>query len=153
MYSTPYLSWIITSVWYLSLTSPQMFRFSFNFCILGLRALLSHIYLAHKLLPHFRVLRIRQIVIAIKLDPENTTLLDSYIQVQKNSEKFNFNAINLEINPWKNTNNRGQELPEKDKCHYQIYISIKINIHRVVKNKYNLVHEDMRPSICNPLEY
>ena len=26
-----------------------------------------------------------------------------------------------------------KELPEKYKCHYQIYILIKINIHRAVK--------------------
>ena len=26
-----------------------------------------------------------------------------------------------------------KELPEKDKCHYQIYISIKVNIHKVSK--------------------
>ena len=32
-----------------------------------------------------------------------------------------------------------KELPEKDKCHYQIYISIKVNIHRAVKKLKMLV--------------
>ena len=34
----------------------------------------------------------------------------------------------------KNPRRESKELPEKDKCHYQIYISIKVNIHRAVKN-------------------
>ena len=31
------------------------------------------------------------------------------------------------------------ELPKKDKCHYKIYISIKVNMHREVKNLNSLV--------------
>ena len=35
----------------------------------------------------------------------------------------------------KSPKRKSKELPEKDKCHYQIYISIIVNIHREVKKQ------------------
>ena len=52
-----------------------------------------------------------------------------------NSAKYNLNAINLEMKSWnlEEKKRESKEIHGKNKCHYQIYISIRVNIHRVVK--------------------
>ena len=83
-------------------------------------------------------------MINTKNDFENRTLLGSYIQFdmftnnseiyKKNVQKCNLNAIHLEMESYDKENKKkdSMELPEKAKCQYQIYISIKVTIGRVV---------------------
>ena len=59
----------------------------------------------------------------------------------KNRSKCNLNAITLKINLWNNDQKGSKELPEQYKCYYQICMSIKVNIHRVVKN-FKLLHHN-----------
>ena len=56
-----------------------------------------------------------------------TNISDMYQKyaTYKNSAKCNLSGIKLKINSWKKDQNKN---PEKEKCHYQIYISITVNI-------------------------
>ena len=58
----------------------------------------------------------------------------------KNSAKCNLNDVNFGNEFMKKkTKRESKELHEKEKCHYQIYIPIKVNIHIALKKLKMLV--------------